>query len=57
MIIYVVVDKETLTNVAVGNTWAKTMDKVLEQDVYFRSPADFFSNYQERYEVQEWEEE
>lgn len=54
MTIYVVVDKETLTNVAVGNTWAKTMDKVLEQDVYFRNPVDFFSNYQQRYEVQEW---
>lgn len=56
MKIYVVFDKETLTNVAVGNTWEKTMYKVLEQDVYFRSSADFFSNYQQRYEVQEWEE-
>lgn len=55
MKIYVVVDKETLTNVAVGNTWKNTMAKVLEQDVYFRNPSDFFINYEERYAVQEWE--
>lgn len=57
MKIYVVVDKETLTNVAVGNTWRKTMAKALSQDVYFRNPSDFFINYEQRYEVQEWEEE
>lgn len=57
MKIYVVVDKETLTNVAVGNTWRKTMAKALAQDVYFRNPSDFFINYEQRYEVQEWEEE
>lgn len=57
MKIYVVVDKETLTNVAVGNTWRKTMAKALVQDVYFRNPSDFFINYEQRYEVQEWEEE
>lgn len=55
MKIYVVVDKETLTNVAVGSTWRKTMAKALAQDVYFRNPSDFFINYEQRYEVQEWE--
>lgn len=55
MTIYVVIDTETFTNIAVGTSWKQTMAKVLEQDVYFKNPSDFFINYEKRYEVQKWE--
>lgn len=55
MTIYVVIDTETFTNIAVGTSWKQVMAKVLEQDVYFKNPSDFFINYEKRYEVQKWE--
>lgn len=55
MTIYVVIDTETFTNIAVGTSWKQVMAKVLEQDVYFKNPSDFFINYDKRYEVQKWE--
>lgn len=55
MKIYVAVDKETWTNIAVGTSQKKVLGKVLEQDVYFRNESDFFINYENRYTIEEWE--
>ena len=55
MKIYVAIDEETWTNIAVDTSRKKVLGKVLEQDVYFRNESDFFINYENRYTIQEWE--
>ena len=55
MKVYVAVDTETWTNIAVGTSKKKVLGKVLEQDVYFRNESDFFINYENRYTIEEWE--
>lgn len=55
MKIYVVIDNETCTNVAIEVSWFKAMEKAWLQDVYFLSEEDFFKKYQARYTIEEWE--
>lgn len=55
MTIYVVVDKETLTNVAVEVSWVKAMEKTRAKDYYFLSKEDFYKNYENAYIIEEWE--
>lgn len=55
MKVYVVIDNETCTNVAVEVSWFKAMEKVWEQDVYFLSEEDFYKKFENRYTIQEWE--
>lgn len=55
MTIYVAIDKETWTNIAVGTSWLKTMEKIWDEDVYFLSEEDFYKKYEQRYIIQEWE--
>lgn len=55
MKVYVAIDKETWTNIVVEASWAKAMEKVWEQDVYFLSEEDFYKKFENRYTIQEWE--
>lgn len=53
--IYIVIDKETLTKVAVGFTEKQIMEQTMKQDVYFATDQDFYENFEDRYTVETWE--
>lgn len=53
--IYIVIDKETWTNVAVGFTEKQIMEDTLKQDIYFATDQDFYENFEDRYTVEAWE--
>lgn len=53
--IYIVIDKETWTNVAVGFTEQQIMKYTMVQDIYFATDQDFYENFEDRYIVETWE--
>lgn len=53
--LYIVIDKETWTNVAVGFTEKQVMEYTLMQDIYFALDEDFYENFADRYRVECWE--
>lgn len=53
--LYIVIDKETWTNVAVGFTEKQIIEATMEHDVYFASDYDFHENFFDRYEIETWE--
>lgn len=53
--LYIVIDEETWTNVAVGFTEKQIMEQTREQDVYFATDQDFYENFADRYRVESWE--
>lgn len=53
--LYIVIDEETWTNVAVGFTEKQIMEQTREQDVYFATDYDFYENFADRYRVESWE--
>lgn len=53
--IYIVIDKETWTNVAVGFTEKQIMEQTMKQDIYFATDQDFYENFEDRYTVETWE--
>lgn len=52
--LYIVIDKETWTNVAVGFTEKQIIEQTMEQDVYFATEYDFHENFYDRYAVETW---
>lgn len=52
--LFVIIDTESFTNVAVGYNIQKLLYKVRKQDVYFYSDEEFDKNYQDRYEIEIW---
>lgn len=56
MKVYVVIDKETWTNIAVGTSKEAILKEIWEQDVYFLTEEDFNKKFENRYTIQEWEE-
>lgn len=55
MKLYIVIDKESWTNVAVGFTEKQIIEKTMEQDVYFATDDDFLENFYYRYTIETWE--
>lgn len=55
MKIYIGIDKETWENIVVEASWAKAMEEIWDEDVYFLSEEDFYKKYEQRYIIQEWE--
>lgn len=53
--LYIVIDKETWTNVAVGFTEKQIMEQTIVQDVYFATDQDFHENFEDRYLLETWE--
>lgn len=53
--LFVIIDTESFTNVAVGYNIQKLLTKVRNQDVYFYSDEDFDKNYQDRYAIEIWD--
>lgn len=53
--LYIVIDKETWTNVVVGFTEKQIIEQTMEQDVYFATSYDFHENFEDRYAVETWE--
>ena len=53
--LYIVIDTETWSNVAVGFTEKQIMEQTMEQDVYFATDQDFYENFEDRYLVDTWE--
>lgn len=55
MKVYIAIDKETWTNIAVGTSRHNVLKEIWEQDVYFLSEEDFNKKFENRYTIQEWE--
>lgn len=55
MKVYIAIDKETWTNIAVGTSRHNVLKEIWEQDVYFLSEEDFYKKYKNRYTIEEWE--
>lgn len=53
--LYIVIDTDTWSNVAVGFTEKQIMEQTMEQDVYFATDQDFYENFEDRYTVETWE--
>lgn len=53
--VYIVIDTESWTNVAVGFTEKQIMEQTRKQDVYFATDQDFYENFDDRYRVETWE--
>lgn len=53
--IYIIIDRETWTNVAVGFTEKQVMTYTRMQDIYFATDQDFYENFKDRYTVETWE--
>lgn len=52
MKVYVAIDKETWSNVAVANNEGDLMEMVRKQDVYYATDQDFYSDeFFKRYEI------
>lgn len=53
--LYIVIDEETWTNVAVGFTEKQVMGQTMKHDVYFATVQDFYENFDDRYSLETWE--
>lgn len=53
--LYLGIDKETGTNMAVSTSIQGVLEKVKELDIYFLSDSDFYENYKSQYIIEEWE--
>ena len=53
--LYIVIDEESWTNVAVGFNEKQIMEQTRKQDVYFATDQDFYKNFADRYRVETWE--
>lgn len=53
--LYIVIDTETWSNVAVGFNEKQIMKQTMKQDVYFATDQDFNENFADRYRVETWE--
>lgn len=52
--LYIVIDKESWTNVAVGFTEKQIIEQTMEHDVYFATEHDFHENFYDRYKIETW---
>ena len=50
--VYIVVDKETWTNVAAAFTKEKVLEETLGQDVYFATEDEFYEKFTTRYDIE-----
>lgn len=53
--LYIVINRESWTNVAVGFTEKQIMEQTMEQDLNFATDQEFYENFEDRYEVETWE--
>lgn len=54
--LYIVIDTETWTNVAVGYDLRDVLDYVRNNiDVYFATDQEFYEDFKARYEIETWE--
>lgn len=53
--LYIGIDRETSTNIAVSTSLKEVLEKVKELDIYFLEDSEFYANYKNKYLIEEWE--